>query len=97
MMLETQPKELATCIKNSKQADVARTPPRCWYFALYDLITPLSQLQKAALVLNASRRFRYTLDLKKEEQKEEVRRKIRAQAHVIRVYLRINFPFLFSK
>jgi Ca2+-transporting ATPase len=34
-------------------------------------------------VLNASRRFRYTLDLKKEQQKEEIRRKIRAQAHVI--------------
>jgi Ca2+-transporting ATPase len=43
-------------------------------------------MQKAALVLNASRRFRYTLDLKKEEQKEEVKRKIRAQAHVIRVF-----------
>jgi Ca2+-transporting ATPase len=49
-------------------------------------------LQQAALVLNASRRFRYTLDLKKEEQKEEVIRKIRAQAHVIRVfYCRVCF------
>ncbi|PUZ48775.1 hypothetical protein GQ55_7G273800 [Panicum hallii var. hallii] len=47
---------------------------------------PVERLKKwrqAALVLNASRRFRYTLDLKKEQQKEEIRRKIRAQAHVI--------------
>uniref|UniRef100_A0A453CTG0 Uncharacterized protein n=1 Tax=Aegilops tauschii subsp. strangulata TaxID=200361 RepID=A0A453CTG0_AEGTS len=43
------------------------------------------KLGQAALVLNASRRFRYTLDLKKEAQKEEVIRKIRAQAHVIRI------------
>jgi hypothetical protein len=63
-------------------------PLEHWCYALYDLTTPLFQLQQAALVLNASRRFRYTLDLKKEEQKEEIRRKIRAQAHVISVYLR---------
>lgn len=36
-------------------------------------------------MLNASRRFRYTLDLKKEEEKEQIRRKIRAHAQVIRV------------
>ncbi|KAF8389409.1 hypothetical protein HHK36_026104 [Tetracentron sinense] len=40
--------------------------------------------QQAALVLNASRRFRYTLDLKKEDEKEQTRRKIRAHAQVIR-------------
>ncbi|KAK8916917.1 Calcium-transporting ATPase 8, plasma membrane-type [Platanthera zijinensis] len=40
--------------------------------------------RQAALVLNASRRFRYTLDLKKEEEKEHLRRKIRAHAQVIR-------------
>ncbi|VAI86296.1 unnamed protein product [Triticum turgidum subsp. durum] len=39
---------------------------------------------KAALVLNASRRFRYTLDLKKEEEKEIIRRTIRSHAQVIR-------------
>jgi Ca2+-transporting ATPase len=38
-------------------------------------------------VLNASRRFRYTLDLKKEEEKEQIRRKIRAHAQVIRAAL----------
>jgi hypothetical protein len=43
-----------------------------------------SPFQQAALVLNASRRFRYTLDLKKEEEKEMIRRKIRAHAQVIR-------------
>ena len=42
-------------------------------------------LQQAALVLNASRRFRYTLDLKKEEEKEQRRRMIRSHAQVIRV------------
>jgi len=41
--------------------------------------------QQAALVLNASRRFRYTLDLKREEERETLRRKIRAHAQVIRV------------
>ncbi|XP_072963487.1 calcium-transporting ATPase 5, plasma membrane-type-like isoform X2 [Typha angustifolia] len=48
---------------------------------------PLERLRRwrqAALVLNASRRFRYTLDLKKEEEKEQIRRKIRAHAQVIR-------------
>lgn len=44
-------------------------------------------VQQAALVLNASRRFRYTLDLKKEEEKEQRRRMIRAHAQVIRVIL----------
>ncbi|KAL0552124.1 hypothetical protein IC582_011221 [Cucumis melo] len=39
---------------------------------------------QAALVLNASRRFRYTLDLKKEEEKKEALRKIRAHAQAIR-------------
>ncbi|MQL78795.1 hypothetical protein Taro_011216, partial [Colocasia esculenta] len=42
---------------------------------------------QAALVLNASRRFRYTLDLRKEEEKEQIRRKIRAHAQVIRAAL----------
>ncbi|CAD6251689.1 unnamed protein product [Miscanthus lutarioriparius] len=40
----------------------------------------LRRWRQAALVLNASRRFRYTLDLKKEEEKEQIRRKIRAHA-----------------
>uniref|UniRef100_A0A803M9R6 Calcium-transporting ATPase n=1 Tax=Chenopodium quinoa TaxID=63459 RepID=A0A803M9R6_CHEQI len=39
---------------------------------------------QAALVLNASRRFRYTLDLKKDEEKEQRRRMIRAHAQVVR-------------
>ncbi|XP_042396200.1 calcium-transporting ATPase 5, plasma membrane-type-like isoform X2 [Zingiber officinale] len=51
------------------------------------LAARLDRLEQAALVLNASRRFRYTLDLKKEEEKEEVRRKIRAHAQVIRAAL----------
>lgn len=48
-------------------------------------IERLRRWRQAALVLNASRRFRYTLDLKKEEEKEQIRRKIRAHAQVIRV------------
>ncbi|KAF2306709.1 hypothetical protein GH714_020736 [Hevea brasiliensis] len=42
---------------------------------------------KAALVLNGSRRFRYTLDFKKEEEKQQTLRKIRAHAQVIRGFL----------
>ncbi|KAJ8628903.1 hypothetical protein MRB53_022226 [Persea americana] len=41
----------------------------------------------ATLVLNAARRFRYTLDLTKEEEKEEIKRKIRMHAQVIRAAL----------
>ncbi|XP_058000288.1 calcium-transporting ATPase 10, plasma membrane-type-like [Hevea brasiliensis] len=45
----------------------------------------LRRWRNAALVLNASRRFRYTLDFKKEEEKQQIRRKIEAHARVIRV------------
>ncbi|KAJ6317206.1 hypothetical protein OIU76_012867 [Salix suchowensis] len=51
------------------------------------VISPISLLPQAALVLNASRRFRYTLDLKKDEEKEQRRRMIRSHAHVIRAAL----------
>ncbi|XP_071724578.1 calcium-transporting ATPase 8, plasma membrane-type-like [Rutidosis leptorrhynchoides] len=44
----------------------------------------LRRWRQAALVLNASRRFRYTLDLKKEQDKKQVLRKIRAHAQAIR-------------
>ncbi|GER28339.1 calcium-transporting ATPase [Striga asiatica] len=47
----------------------------------------LRRWRQAALVLNASRRFRYTLDLKKEEEQEKRRRMIRAHAQVIRAAL----------
>ncbi|THG15819.1 hypothetical protein TEA_007994 [Camellia sinensis var. sinensis] len=47
----------------------------------------LRRWRQAALVLNASRRFRYTLDLRKEEEKEQRRRMIRAHAQVIRAAL----------
>lgn len=47
----------------------------------------LKRWRRAALVLNASRRFRYTLDLKKSEEKEQRRRMIRAHAQVIRAAL----------
>lgn len=48
---------------------------------------PVSRLRRwrqAALVLNASRRFRYTLDLKKEEQAKIILQKIRTHAQAIR-------------
>jgi hypothetical protein len=60
------------------------------YYSCFFLL--LFLWQQAALVLNASRRFRYTLDLKKEEEKEQIRRKIRAHAQVIRVYFKLMFP-----
>lgn len=44
----------------------------------------LKRWRQAALVLNASRRFRYTLDLKKDAEQERRRRMIRAHAQVIR-------------
>ncbi|XWS28168.1 hypothetical protein CRYUN_Cryun25bG0042600 [Craigia yunnanensis] len=47
-------------------------------------IDRLRRWRQAALVLNASRRFRYTLDLKKEEEKKHILRKIRAHAQAIR-------------
>ncbi|KAF3452697.1 hypothetical protein FNV43_RR03130 [Rhamnella rubrinervis] len=47
-------------------------------------IERLRRWRQAALVLNASRRFRYTLDLKKEEEKRQIVRKIRAHAQAIR-------------
>ncbi|KAJ4709208.1 Calcium-transporting ATPase [Melia azedarach] len=47
-------------------------------------IESLRRWRQAALVLNASRRFRYTLDLKKEEEKQQTLRKIRAHAQAIR-------------
>ncbi|KAB2613258.1 calcium-transporting ATPase 9 [Pyrus ussuriensis x Pyrus communis] len=47
----------------------------------------LRRWRQAALVLNASRRFRYTMDLKAEEEKENRRRMIRSHAQVIRAAL----------
>ncbi|KAK7325335.1 hypothetical protein VNO77_29497 [Canavalia gladiata] len=47
----------------------------------------LKRWRQAALVLNASRRFRYTLDLKKEEEKQQKKSMIRAHAQVIRAAL----------
>ncbi|TYI80958.1 hypothetical protein E1A91_D05G122000v1 [Gossypium mustelinum] len=47
----------------------------------------LKRWRQAALVLNASRRFRYTLDLRKQEEKEQRKRMIRAHAQVIRAAL----------
>ncbi|XP_028789923.1 calcium-transporting ATPase 9, plasma membrane-type-like, partial [Neltuma alba] len=47
----------------------------------------LQRWRQAALVLNASRRFRYTLDLKKEEEKQKKKNLIRAHAQVIRAAL----------
>ncbi|CAL9227380.1 unnamed protein product [Arabidopsis halleri] len=44
----------------------------------------LRRWRQAALVLNASRRFRYTLDLKREEDKRQMLRKMRAHAQAIR-------------
>lgn len=53
-------------------------------------IDRLRRWRQAALVLNASRRFRYTLDLKKEEEKQQILRKIRAHAQVIRAAYRFK-------
>ncbi|KAK4756478.1 hypothetical protein SAY87_006605 [Trapa incisa] len=47
----------------------------------------LRRWRQAALVLNATRRFRYTLDLKREEQREQSKRLIRSHAQVLRAAL----------
>ncbi|KAL4652717.1 hypothetical protein ACB092_01G251500 [Castanea dentata] len=47
-------------------------------------IARLRKWRQAALVLNASRRFRYTLDLKREEEKQQLLRKVRANVEAIR-------------
>lgn len=47
----------------------------------------LRRWRQAALVLNASRRFRYTLDFKGEEEKQQKKSLIRAHAQVIRAAL----------
>ncbi|XP_071710960.1 calcium-transporting ATPase 9, plasma membrane-type, partial [Rutidosis leptorrhynchoides] len=47
----------------------------------------LRRWRQAALVLNASRRFRYTLDLRKNAEQEKRRRIIRSQSQVIRAAL----------
>ncbi|RYR30190.1 hypothetical protein Ahy_B01g055014 isoform C [Arachis hypogaea] len=61
---------------SSSPFDIARTKDAS--------VQRLKRWRQAALVLNASRRFRYTLDLKKEEEKEQVLRKIRGHVQVIR-------------
>ncbi|KAK2395507.1 calcium-transporting ATPase 8, plasma membrane-type [Trifolium repens] len=62
--------------------DIARTK--------HASIDRLRRWRQAALVLNASRRFRYTLDLKKEEEKKQTLRKIRAHAQAIRAAYRFK-------
>ncbi|TQD75261.1 hypothetical protein C1H46_039203 [Malus baccata] len=61
---------------SSSPFDIARTKDAS--------VDRLKRWRQAALVLNASRRFRYTLDLKKEEEKQQTLRKIRAHAQAIR-------------
>ncbi|KAF5456413.1 hypothetical protein F2P56_025902 [Juglans regia] len=52
-------------------------------------ITPFLGLQ-AALVLNASRRFRYTLDLKREEERTQIIRTVKANIQAIRAAYRFK-------
>ncbi|PUZ45101.1 hypothetical protein GQ55_8G193500 [Panicum hallii var. hallii] len=46
--------------------------------------------RQAALVLNAQRRFRYTRDVKNEDEKERIRQRIRGQADIIRAAYRFK-------
>ncbi|KAA8535842.1 hypothetical protein F0562_030838 [Nyssa sinensis] len=65
-------------------ADEASCSPFDIYRTKNASVERLKRWRQAALVLNASRRFRYTLDLKKEEEKKQTLRKIRTHAQVIR-------------
>ncbi|XP_035539232.1 calcium-transporting ATPase 9, plasma membrane-type-like isoform X1 [Juglans regia] len=70
--------------------DEIKIPPYDPFNIVHTKNAPLETLKrwrKATLVLNASRRFRYTLDLVKEEDKEQRRKMIRAHAQVIRAAL----------
>lgn len=73
---------------NNNNDNYDETETTCSPFDIYRTkdasVDRLKKWRQAALVLNASRRFRYTLDLKKEEEKRETIRKIRAHAQVIR-------------
>ncbi|KAK2640630.1 hypothetical protein Ddye_028425 [Dipteronia dyeriana] len=55
-------------------------------------IDRLRRWRKAALVLNASRRFRYTLDLKKDEMKQQTLWMIRAHAQAVKAALFFQEP-----
>uniref|UniRef100_A0A5B6ZJN7 Calcium-transporting ATPase n=4 Tax=Davidia involucrata TaxID=16924 RepID=A0A5B6ZJN7_DAVIN len=69
---------------NVDDDDEASSSPFEIYRTKNASVDRLKRWRQAALVLNASRRFRYTLDLKKEEEKKQTIRKIRAHAQVIR-------------
>ncbi|KNA17009.1 hypothetical protein SOVF_083890 [Spinacia oleracea] len=59
-----------------KDADIVSCGSNC-------PVERLKRWRQAALVLNACRRFRNCLDLKKEKEKKEIARKIRKHVHVI--------------
>eukprot|EP00252_Welwitschia_mirabilis_P024143 TRINITY_DN704_c0_g1_i1.p1 TRINITY_DN704_c0_g1~~TRINITY_DN704_c0_g1_i1.p1 ORF type:complete len:1098 (-),score=233.81 TRINITY_DN704_c0_g1_i1:295-3588(-) len=68
-------------------------PGRSSIFDIPPKKAPLEALRKwrqATLALNASRRFRYTLDLKREKEKEEILSKIRAGAQAVRAVQRFK-------
>ncbi|KAL5709720.1 P-type Ca(2+) transporter [Ranunculus cassubicifolius] len=50
----------------------------------------LKRWRQAALTLNASRRFRYTLDFNKEHDRDDIRTKIRAHTLVVRAAIRFK-------
>nr|XP_025611233.1 calcium-transporting ATPase 9, plasma membrane-type isoform X1 [Arachis hypogaea]XP_025670963.1 calcium-transporting ATPase 9, plasma membrane-type-like isoform X1 [Arachis hypogaea] len=75
---------------NEEEEDDELVDPDDPFDVIHTKNVPLQTLKRwrqAALVLNASRRFRYTLDLKKEEEKEQKKSMIRAHAQVIRAAL----------
>ncbi|KAK3026288.1 hypothetical protein RJ639_041237 [Escallonia herrerae] len=77
---------------NSGPFDIVRTesasvdPLKRWRAAIVVIDDPntVNSEHQAALALNASRRFRYTLHLRKEEEKKQIIAKIRRHAQVIR-------------
>ncbi|KAL7241464.1 hypothetical protein ACSBR1_014121 [Camellia fascicularis] len=81
---QRQNDEEARTVISNEYEDEASSDPFEIYTTKDASLDRLKRWRQAALVLNASRRFRYTLDLKKEEEKQQIRRKIRAHAQVIR-------------
>ncbi|KAJ1400645.1 P-type ATPase [Sesbania bispinosa] len=74
-------------ITRTKNASIQRL--KRWRFAI-DLEVQNYSLKQAALVLNASRRFRYTLDLKKEEERKQILKLVTVHARVIQAAYRFK-------
>ncbi|KAL2332555.1 hypothetical protein Fmac_020136 [Flemingia macrophylla] len=81
---------LAVTISNDDDIDDDAVDPNDPFDITHTKNAPpeaLKRWRQASLVLNASRRFRYTLDFKKDEERDQKKSMIRSHAQVIRAAL----------